>query len=313
MSSTMIKKGIATVLLFVGILNIAVAQIDRTADKKISIEDLKPRIDYAQSKSDPFFQPLREKSGYALLSSAIIPGSGQAANNKWLRAGLYFVAEAVLVGIHIKSYRDAEAEERRYEQFANNNWSVVNYAKWLVDYHEQNNLTNEYIDELRNEVDGVTAAYNPEEDWRKIDIELLRRVERNTPFVYADRGVVNTFSHQMPDYGSQQYYELISKYYQYGAGWNDFGQDRNGNTLDSRYRLNWDGSDMPFNFIRGATLAEDFNDSYRLAGNMVSLIILNHIVSAFDAFLTVKIKNKRLEADTNFLNPQQTFSLKFHF
>lgn len=309
----MIKKGITTIVLLIGLLATATAQSGQPLDDQITFEDLKPQINYAQSASEPFYQPLREKSGYALLSSAIIPGSGQAANNKWLRAGLYFVAEAVLVGVHIKSYRDAKAEQRRYKQFANNNWSVVNYAQWLVEYHEQNNLTNQYIDELRNKVSGATAAYNPEEDWQQVPIELLRKVERNTPFVYPDRGTVNAFSHEMPDYGSQQYYELISKYYQYGAGWNDFGEDRNGNTLDSRYQLNWDGSDMPFNFVRGSNLAEDFNDSYRLAGNMVSLIILNHIVSAFDAFLTVKIKNKRLEANSNLLDPERTFSLKFHF
>ena len=307
----MIKQAI-TVLLILGCgAGLTMGQQAQKNPQELSIEDLKPRINYA--KSDPFYQPLREKTGYALLSSAIIPGSGQAANNKWLRAGLYFVAEAILVGVHIKSYNDAQAEQRRYEQFANNNWSVVNYAKWLVNYHEQNNLSNQYIDELKNQISGTTAEYNPQEDWTKVDIKVLRNVERNTPFVYSDQDIGNNFSHVMPDYGSQQYYELISKYYQYGSGWNDFGQNPNGNDLDSRYRLNWDGSDMPVNFLQGAALAEDFNDSYRLAGNMVSLIILNHIVSAFDAFLTVKLKKKRLEAETNLLNPEQTFSLKFHF
>lgn len=304
------KKSLIALLLLVGLAELALAQSDEDNTNQITMADLKPKINYAQS--EPFYQPIREKSGLALLSSAIIPGSGQAANNKWLRAGLYFAAEAILVGVHLKSYHDAEAEEQRYKQFANNNWSVVSYAKWLVDYHEQNNISNEYIDELRSQLSGKTAAYNPKEDWNKVPIELLRRVERNTPFVYPDQ-VGNNFSHVMPDYGSQQYYELISKYYQYGAGWNDFGQDRNGNSLDSRYKLSWDGSDMPFNFARGATLAEKYNDSYRLAGNMVSLIILNHIVSAFDAFLTVKIKNSRLETETNLLNPQRTVSLKFHF
>ena len=274
------------------------------------ISDLEPKINYNQS--DPFYQPLREKSGLALLSSAIVPGTGQAANNKWLRAGLYFVAEAILVGVHIKSYNDAKAEQRQYEQFANNNWSVVNYAKWLVQYHETNNLSNQYLDELRNEVQGITASYDPEKDWNNVDIELLRNVERNTPFVYPDN-VGNKFSHTMPDYGSQQYYELISKYYQYGPGWQNFGQNRDGNPLDSRYQLNWDGSDMPMGFIRGSALAQDFNDSYRLAGNMVSLIILNHLISAFDAFLTVRIKNARLEANSNLLSPDRTFSLKLHF
>lgn len=297
----MIKKVIATTFLFAFFLSSATAQPVRPEPKKVTFEDLKPKINYGQS--EPFYQPLREQAGLALISSAIVPGSGQAANKKWIRAGLYFAAEAIFVGIHLKSYHDAKVEERRYEQFADDNWSVVNYAKWLVDYHDENNLTNPYLDDLRAEVEGETADYNPQTDWGKVDIELLRNVEENTPFVYPNR-IGNKFSHLMPDYGSQQYYELISKYYQYGPGWNDFG---------NQYQLQWDGSDMPINFMQGATLADTFNDSYRLAGNMVSLIILNHVVSAFDAFLTVKIKNKRLEANSNLLDPSRTFSLKFHF
>lgn len=298
----MIKKVFSTLFVSVFLLtNITAAQPARPVKGKITFNDLKPRINYVQS--EPFYQPVRENAGWALVSSAIVPGSGQAANKKWLRAGLYVLAEAAFVGIHLKNYNDAKAEKRRYEQFADNHWSVVTYAKWLVNYHDQNNLQNTYLDELRNQVDGISAEYDPKNDWQKVDIELLRNVERNTPFVYPDQ-IGNNFSHVMPDYGSQQYYELISKYYQYGPGWNDF---------ENLYQLTWDGSGMPVNFLRGATLADKFNDSFRLAGNMVSLIILNHVISAFDAFLTVRFKNKRLEADSNFLNPQRTISLKFHF
>lgn len=293
-----------------GVLDTPSAQSVRQTEQDISIEDLKPKLNYAQS--DPFYQPIREKAGLALASSAIIPGTGQAANEKWIRAGVYFLAEAVFLCVHLKSYYDAKAEQRQYEQFADNHWSVVNYAQWLVNYHEHNNLQNKYIDDLRTKINGISADYNPQKDWEKVDLELLRQVERNTPFVYPDR-TGNLFSHVMPDYGSQQYYELISKYYQYGSGWDDFGRDHEGNNLDSRYKLNWDGSAMPFNFMRGSRMAEKFNDSYRLAGNMVSLIILNHIISAFDALLTVKIKNNRLKADTNLLHPHRTFSLKIHF
>jgi len=296
----MIKKAtFLGILLVLGISSTSAQKLQEP--QQITIDDLKPKINYAQST--PFYQPVKEKAGWALFSSAVIPGSGQAANKKWVRAGLYFLAEAVMIGVYLKGTHDAKVEERRYKHFANNNWSVVNYAQWLVEYHEQNNLSNKYVDDLEQHIQGKTAAYNPNSDWSKIDIELLRNVERNTPFVYPEH-IGNNFSHVMPDYGSQQYYELISKYYQYGPGWNDFA---------TQYQLNWDGSGMPENFILGARLANDFNDSYRLAGNMVSFLILNHIVSAFDAYLTVKIKNRKLETETNLLHPHRTVTLKFHF
>lgn len=307
----MIKRSVILFIVILLIADDATAQFDSNTQQEITLQDLKPTVNYAQSS--PFFQPIREKPGLALLSSALIPGSAQAANKKWIRAGLYLLADAAFVGIHLKSFHNAKAEERRYKKFANNNWSVVTYARWLVNYHDENNLPNPYLTELKNEIAGKSASYNPQEDWKKIDIELLRNVERNTSFVYSDGRMGNKFSHEMPDYGSQQYYELISKYYQYGPGWNGFGQNRNGNSLDSRYQLQWNGTDMPLGFIRGSTLAEDFNDSYRLAGNMITLLILNHIVSAFDAFLTVKIKNNRLEANSNFINPRKAVSFKFHF
>lgn len=274
--------------------------------KQITMQDLKPKINY--SNSDPFYQPVREKAGLALLSSAIIPGSGQAANKKWIRAGAYLLADAVLLGIHFKKINDAQRQQRRYNQFANNNWSVVSYAKWLVNYHDQNpQLQNPHINDLRNQISGITPSYSTQ-DWQKVDLELLRQVERNTRFVYPDNEVGNTFSHVTPDYGSQQYYELISKYYQFGSGWKGFGTN-----INSKYQLPWDGSAMPMDFVRGSQLAENFNDSYRIAGNMISLLLINHFLSAFDAFLTVKLKNARLETNTNLMNPQETFSVKFHF
>ena len=308
----MIKKGILLFFLLTGTVSHLMGQSAGISQKnKITMQDLKPQINYAESS--PFYQPLQEKPGYAFLSSAILPGTGQAANGKWLRAGAYFLAEVILAGVHFKSYHDAKVEQRRYHQFANQNWSVVNYAHWLVQYHDQNNLNNPYIDQLRQEIAGASASYDPQQDWKKVDIALLRKVEQNTPYVFSDSQVGNMFSHEMPDYGSQQYYELISKYYQFGVGWRDFGQDRNGNNLDSNYQLSWDGSDMPFNFFHGATLAEDFNDSYRLAGNMLSFLILNHLVSAFDAFLTVKIKNNRIDTSSNLLDPYRAFTLRYHF
>ncbi len=277
----------------------------------LTMDDFKYKSSISYQNAGSLMNPVRSKPGLALLSSAVLPGSGQAANSKWLRAGAYLAAEALLMTVHFTRLNDAKNQERQYEQFANNNWSVVTYAKWLVNYYDQNNLSNSAIDELRGQVEGLSPSYNTQADWSVVDIELLRRVERNTPFIYPD-GSGNNFSHVMPDYGSQQYYELISKYYQYGPGWRDFGSNQNGGTLDNPYKLNWDGTDMPFNFFRGSSLAERFNDNYRLAGNMLSLIVLNHIVSAFDAFLTVKIRNNRIKAEANPLK-LQSFSVKYHF
>lgn len=279
--------------------------------KKITLSDFKYRP--LHNGSGSLMNPITQQPGLALVSSAIIPGAGQAANGKWLRAGAYILAEAVLLTVHFNRLNDARNQERQYKQYAEENWSVVTYAQWLDNYYEQNGIAgNEALNRLRNQIEGVAPAYDHDIDWDVIDIETLREVERDTPFIYPDGSSSNNFSHTLPSYGSQQYFELISKYFQYGPGWRDFGTARNGDPIDNAYQLSWDGSDLSSGFFQGSSLAERFNDNYRIAGNMISLLVLNHIVSAFDAFLTVKIKNNRLKAETNLLSPEM-FSIKYRF
>lgn len=246
-------------------------------------------------------EPVRSKPGYALLSSAIIPGTAQAANKKWVRAGIYFLTEVAGVIYYFDRQRTAERQEREYIRFANANWSVVSYAQWLVDYSQANNLDNGYT-ELQAHISGQTPSYNTS-DWNKVNLALLRRIESRTPFV-TSAGIGSTFSHTLPNYGSQQYYELISKYYQFQAGWSDFNP--------GNYVYAWDGSDASDLFRIGIRKADRFNDNYRRAGNILNLILINHVISAFDGYFTVKLKNSRIETEANLLRPD-AFSVIFHF
>lgn len=264
------------------------------------------------ANTNGFGERIRTHPGLALLASAAIPGSGQAFQGNWIRAGAYLLADLLLLGVHFNRLEDARRRERAYKRFANNNWSVVTYAQWLVAYHDQNNISNPHLDELRQQVSGLDPTYDPAVDWAAIDLNLLNSVEQSTPFIQPGGTVTNNFSHTLPSFGSQQYYELISKYFQFGPGWNDFGINRSGTMLDNLFQLNWDGSDMPPSFFDGAERAENFNSSYRVAGNMISLLLVNHVVSAFDAYLTAKLNIRRLETETNLLGSRQLL-VRYHF
>lgn len=248
-----------------------------------------------------FIHALQTKPGLSFLSSGIVPGSGQAVNHKWVRAGIYFLAEAAAITIHIDRMNTARQQEDAYHKFVNSNWSVVNYAKWLVDYYNQHHegANIQYNDLGNNLNDG--PAYNTSVDWKRVDLNKLHTLEKKTYYYYPDRPHGEIFSHELPDYGSQQYYELVSKYFQFGTGWRDFGTNRNGQPLDNIYALNWDGTDMPANFFKGADKAAQFNDNYRLAGDMLTLLIVNHIISAFDAYFTVKLNQNKLQAHASML------------
>lgn len=260
-----------------------------------------------------FLNAQRTKPGVAFLSSALIPGSSQAANGKWVRAGIYVATEAFSIFYYINRTNAAKDQERRYEAFANSEWSVIAYSQWLIGYYDNNGLNHPRLGELRSMVQGQTPDFtNSTNDWSKVDLRLLQSIERNTPLICGSCGSGN-FSHVLPAYGSQQYFELISKYFQFEGGWSDFyAENVAGNNPSYNYQYDNDGDFASMLFLLGAERADQFNNNYRRAGNILNLLVINHVVSAFDAFFSVKLKNARLEASADMLRAD-AFSLTLHF
>ncbi len=253
----------------------------------------------------------RTNPAVAFLSSALIPGSGQAINGKWARAGIYFTAEVAGLIYHLNREAKAREQEKAYQAFSHKNWSVLAYAQWVVNYSQMHSLDNGW-EALENEIAGKSPDFsNTMNDWNKVKIEVLHNVETQTPYYFENR-VESEFSHELPEYGSQQYYELISKYYQFQAGWKDwYGAVTT--APNQTYRYLWNGQDKPNTlFYEGRDRAEEFNNNYRISGNILKLLVLNHLVSAFDALFTVQLKNSRIETNTNLLRMEQ-FSVSWHF
>lgn len=87
------------------------------------------------------------------------------------------------------------------------------------------------------------------------------------------------FSHHLPDKKTQQYYEMVGKYEQFRWGWDDF----DGSALPS---LNWDDY---------RNMREVSNDWLNKAKYTAMFSLANHILSAFDAAISVKKYNKKGE------------------
>lgn len=96
-------------------------------------------------------------------------------------------------------------------------------------------------------------------------------VDKNNDLVYL--------SHHLPDSKTQQYYEMIGKYEQFSGGWDDY------NYADS----------ISLHRNSYVEMRHISNDFLGKAKNMASISIANHILSAFDAALSVKRYNKRGE------------------
>lgn len=287
-------------------------QQPKNINQEIDISDFRFKSDNTQNGS--ILNSTRTKPGIAFAASALVPGTGQAANGKWVRAGVYFATEVVGWIYHLDRNAKAREQERAYEQFTHNNWSVVAYAEWLVNYSQQHGLNNGW-QALEAEIQGNAPNWgDTRNDWNQVPISILRNVENQTPFYFNDH-IGSNFSHELPDYGSQQYYELISKYYQYQPGWRDWYTDITTaqNQDISMYRYFWNGKDQPFDlFYEGRDRAQEFNQNYRVAGNILKLLVVNHVVSAFDALFTVQLKNSRIETEANLMKLEQ-FSVTWHF
>lgn len=274
--------------------------------------------DYHSSVSDNrYSEAWHEKPGWRFASSLILPGSGQALNRNWFRAGLYTTIEAVSIYL-IFDYRDRGMKgEKSYERFADQNWSVVQYAEWLIQYHEVHSINNPYLSQLRAIMDGVEPTFDPSKEWNQVDLNTLRNVERHTPYFTTDELDALNFSHVLPAYGSQQYYELIAKYYQYQAGWRDYSafHDDLGHInglFYERYLVDRNGLYASHFFYTGADMSRQFNSDFRRSRIFTQLLIVNHFISAFDAYFTLSLKQNRLQA-TSTVIPGEQVVLRYNF
>lgn len=323
-------KGITLVIIITFIPYCANSQITKSAEnnfteKKINATETQqmhivtPVLlrEYSQMNFQDEYAIRNGNKFHSLFSSLILPGSGQYRNRTWWKAGLFLAVEVTSIYLFVDFRNEARIGERDFEKFANKNWSVVEYSNWLVRYHEVNNLENPYIDELREMLNGEEATFNIQQDWETVDLSLLRNVERNTPYITSDSQEANNFSHTLPEYGSQQYYELISKYFQYQSGWRDYNDfhDSIGHTgafFNDRYQIDRGGAYASTFFYQAAQLGDEFNTDYRRSGYFLSLLIANHIISAFDAYFTFQLKQNQLQASSSIL-PGKQLTLTYRF
>jgi hypothetical protein len=220
-------------------------------------------------------------------SSLLIPGLGQTKNGQWVKGGVMLAVDIAAFLFFRDRTRDAQRVEKQYHAFGDANFSVVKYAAWLVEYNslfETSSLTLQDLANPGQTIDPNQLSANARDDWQKINVQKLRELEMQTLFGGTTG---NAFSHVMPDYGSQQYYELMSKYFQYGPGWKDY-------SLPPGQRA-WGKSEMSPSWFSHGLMGRTFNDDYRAADHAVSLMVLNHLVSAADAFL---VRSKKVHATT---------------
>lgn len=198
----------------------------------------------------------------AALYSAVIPGAGEFYTEAYWRSAAFFAAEVALWVVYSVYDSKGDRQTTDFEKFADAHWSVVKYAQWM----EQHAMTLSGTG-----CSGIVTSSDPNfPPWERVDWSQLNMCEESIGRV-ASTG----FSHRLPRRPDQQYYELIGKYEQYNAGWDD------SNATPSDYL-----TALSARFIEYRNMRGNANDLYSVASTASYVLVANHLFSALDAALS---------------------------
>lgn len=275
---------------------------------------------------ETLFSRSRKSVPLAFGMSAIVPGTGQAYNRSWIKAAVAVAGEATVLVLY-RSWRQKGTDGRdAYQMEAHAHWSPVRYASWLNDYMQYLNhlpdgqpITAAPI-EISPLFSNISLA-NPD-TWSQSEqlairslIQEIRRVEG----VVYNGNTGAAFSHVLPFFGEQQYYELIGKYFQYAPGWDDYvalmrdGRvtwiDENGEFIPSIEPETSESGDTKAHvsprFYRYADSHADANTYLRRASRITTLLIANHVLAAVDAAIFARLHNRRIQMSLGLLDDMQ--------
>jgi hypothetical protein len=219
-------------------------------------------------------EPAKKSPWLAAGMSLLIPGSGEFYAESYWKAAAFFAVGVAAWTVAYTQNKKGDDQTEFYEDYAEANWDVSQYAQWTIDN----------IGSLNPSVDPAQyAVFDPANN---VNWSELNRLER---------AIGGWYSHTLPPFGEQQYYELIGKYQQYYQGWDDANASLT--TYDAvTARLNAGGTQFTYySGERGKA-----NDYYSTASTAVTLAVVTHVLSSADAAWSASSYNKQVEAGFGF-------------
>jgi hypothetical protein len=226
-----------------------------------SVQQISPVITAPAEKQNPFVNG---------LFSLVLPGAGQYRTDNYTKAAVFLAAEVAFAAYAIISDNTADKKTAEFQKYAEEQWSPLRYAQWInthgaADYGPAASLD---LNKVRN------YDFSEINDWERGSHKL-------------------GFSHSLPKFREQQYYELIGKYNQFKFGWKDYPADINGIPVSDGGRYD----DMiPQQLLDYAVDRGKANDYYYAASFAVKALLINHVLSAFDAMLSTASYNNSIKA-----------------
>ena len=221
-------------------------------------------------------QASRKSAWLAGGLSLVLPGAGEFYSESYLKSAAFLAVEAVLWVMASKYDNKGDRQTNYFQDYANAHWSVVSYANYALTHYAPAGGNYQVI------IPGTEG----DPPWMRVNWAELNRME-------SDIGGTTTagmyYSHVLPHYNSQQYYELIGKYPQFNEGWDDAAPSFTyGDPLSAKLQY--------YSVERGKA-----NTYYTTASTFVAIAIVNHVVSVVDAVLTAGSYNRGLHASVGSL------------
>jgi hypothetical protein len=212
---------------------------------------------------------IKKKSALrAAFYSAMVPGSGELYGGSIWKAAIFTGLEIIGWVTYYTYDSRADDTDSEMRSYADNYWDERKY--WSKLYYDARLRGDIYED----------PPYEVDEN--EILVDYNSQVIENLRFLEDELG----HTHKLPETKTQQYYEMIYKYLtQFGNAWEDadFNRVYYGNTNTMTPRM-----------FEYRDLRNEMNHLFDIATTVTNAILINHLVSAIDAALTVRGYNRRL-------------------
>ena len=223
---------------------------------------------------------VKKKSGVkAAFLSAFIPGAGEVYAKSYWKAAIFAALEIGFWTANVVYNNKGDDEDARMRQYGDAHWSAQVYWSYVYQKAVEKGLWN-----------GQPLSGHTDAQGRFVldDQYYNQNLVRELYPLQDDLG----FTHQLPLTKTQQYYEMIYKYLgQFGVGWDDVAP-----TFNDPYYYEVDAhlGHLTPNISRYRSMRNKSNHYYDVATTMMSFVLANHLLSAFDAAWTVKKYNMRV-------------------
>ena len=207
-------------------------------------------------ESVPRIQERKGKSSKrAFLLSALVPGLGEWYAGSKKRGLAFLGAEAALVGLWAAWKGKGKDLEEEFRAVADEHWDPLNYLAWRGSAISNSSSTHHALP-CSSEV---------------VDVYIPAMQESGSA---AFGGCASS--------QIQQYYELIGKYDQFVAGWDDIVRRSTGNAaapteVDSVENFHSERR------LRYEDQRDESNRFLKRASTVTGVILINHVISAIDA------------------------------